>query len=155
EEMDGPLRLRQLSFGDELDVRATDLERQRAAGVVVVGALLEISLEQMPRNHDVLVRRAVSLDGRVDGLELARQRLGLDHRSQRELLAARKPRDQLVTHAWRNRPSEALCVGDDAGGGNHVDAPVRVERAVADRTDGAALGGEREDLTDASRSDRD
>src|SRR5207244_12552751 len=90
-----------------------------------------------------------------DGFQFAWQRFRLDHGAQRNLLAARELRHELVPHAWRDGPPEALRVDGDAGRGNDVDAAVGIQRAVADGADRAALRGQREDLGDAARTDGD
>ena len=105
--------LRQLPFGDEFDVGAADFERQRAAGVVVVGALLEIALVEVARDDDVLRRRGIAGDGRVDDFKLAGKRLGLDAGPNRDGLAAGEPADQLPAHARRHGPTEARRSGGD------------------------------------------
>src|SRR5262245_43573682 len=97
-EMDRVARLRQLPFLYELDVRASDFERQGAAGVVVVRALLQIPLVEVARHDHVLRGRWIARDRRVDDFELAGKRLGLDARTNGDFFAARKPADQLTAH---------------------------------------------------------
>ena len=69
------------------------------------------------------------------------------------------PRASFATRSWPMRGDttqpKPLRVHRDAGRGNHVDAAVRIERAVADCADRAALGRERVDLRDAAGADRD
>ena len=65
-----------LPFGDQLQVRAADFERQRAAGVVVVGALLDVALVEVTADGDFLRRAAVAGDLGVDDLHLAGDLLG-------------------------------------------------------------------------------
>ena len=59
-----------LPFGDQLEVGAADFERQRAAGVVVVGALLDVALVEVAGDGDFLRRAAVAGNLGVDDLLL-------------------------------------------------------------------------------------
>jgi hypothetical protein len=106
-------------------------------------------------DDDILGRARVAGDRGVHGLQLAGHRLGLDHRAERELFPAGKARDQLVPLAGRDGPTEALCVDRDARRGNHIDAAIGIQGAVADRANRAPLRGHREDLGDAAAADRD
>ena len=67
--------LRQLPFLDQFDVCATDFHRQRAAGVVVVGALLDVALEQVAADGDFLRRTAVAGISACTSLLLVRRLL--------------------------------------------------------------------------------
>src|ERR1043166_6494170 len=78
-------------------------------------------------------------DGRVDHLELAGLRLCADHRADGHALAATEARDEVVTDTRRHRPSEAVAADGDVRVRDDVDAAVRIEGAVADRSHGAVL----------------
>src|SRR4030095_1998097 len=125
----------------------------RTTGVIVVRTLFEIPLVEMARDDDVLRRRGIAGDGRVNDLHPAGKRFGFDRRPDGDVLTARKPSHQLPTHPRRDRPAEPGRSGGNAGRRNLVGIAGRIERVVAHGAGGAALRGLRVSLPDTSRSE--
>jgi hypothetical protein len=101
-EIDGALGAGKLSFRDQLEIRAADLDGEGASGIVVVRALLDEALIQMAADGDFLRRAAVAGDLGMDVFEFVRHVDALGDRTDGDLVTAKQHRREVVLHGWRD-----------------------------------------------------
>ena len=87
-EVNGALWARQFAFGNQLDVGAANFERQRAARVVVVGALFDHAFVEVATDRHFLRRAAITRNFGVHVLGFARYLNAFGDGADGDLLAA-------------------------------------------------------------------
>ena len=95
-EVDRPLGTRQLPFSDELEIGAADLKGQSATRIVVVGALLDVRLEEVAADGYFLRGAAIARNFGMNDFLFVGHLFALGDGSNGDLLSA-------IEHAFRAR----------------------------------------------------